>query len=102
MPGAHVAGSFATGRTASLGQLSDVCVIPHSRTAMLLTITGADASNTVKTQKRASSSVAWGDVTTYNSNQSAVSVAVVANEEWRLAQVTQQPIRDIRFVLDAE
>jgi hypothetical protein len=102
MAGPYIAGSFATGQTASLGQLSDVCVIPHGRTAMLVTITGADASNTVRTQKRASSSVVWSNVTTYNSNQSAVSVAVVANEEWRLAQVTQQPIRDIRFVLDAE
>lgn len=104
MSGPTAAGTFATGSTAiGVGsQTSDSCVINTGRTSMRLTITGADASNTVRTQKRTTPGGAWADQTTYNSNQSATSIPVVAGEEWRLITVAMQPVREIRYMLDAQ
>ena len=104
MSGPTAAGTFATASTAiGVGsQVSDVCVINTGRTSMRLTITGADASNRVRTQKRTSPGGAFVDQTTYNTNQSATSIPVVAGEEWRLITVAMQPIREIRYMLDAQ
>jgi hypothetical protein len=102
MPGANVGGTLTTGSTASNGiNPSNVCVIPSGRTQMRLTLTGCDASNTVKTQKRTTPGGAWVDQTTYTSNQSATAITVAAGEEWRLLTIAQQAIREIRYLLDA-
>jgi hypothetical protein len=102
MPGPNIQGTFATGAVAASGNASDVMVVPTNVTSMKLSLTGLDASNTVKTQKRVTSSTAWVDQTTYNSNQSAVTVTVAANEEWRVLGITQQVLKDIKYTLSCE
>jgi hypothetical protein len=102
MPGPYVAGTFTTGSSASVGNLSDVCVIPTSKTTMLLTVSGLDASNTIKTRKRTTPGGAFVDQTTYSANQSNTAITVAAGEEWQVVQVAQQAIRDVRYVLDAQ
>jgi hypothetical protein len=98
-----VSGSFSTGAIASLGQVSDSLLIPYGVANLYFSAFFLDASNTIKTQKRASPSIAWSDVTTYNSNQSpAVAVAVTANEEWRVIQLAQQALRSTRYRLSVE
>lgn len=97
-----VAGTFATGSTASVGNPSDSLVIHSSVTTMRLTLTGLDGSNTVKTQKRTTPGGTWSDQTTYNSDQSSVAVTVAAGEEWRVVQFTQQATRDVRYKLSLE
>ena len=42
------------------------------------------------------------DQTTYNADQSAAPIVVAPGEEWRLVQVSQQAIRDIRYKLSLE
>lgn len=102
MPGAHVAGTLATGSSASSGgNPSNVCVVPSGRTQMRLTLIGCDASNSVKTQKRTTPGGGWVDQATYSSNQSATAVTVAPGEEWRLLTIAQQAIREIKYVLDA-
>ena len=68
MSGPTAAGTFATASTAiGVGsQVSDVCVINTGRTSMRLTITGADASNRVRTQKRTSPGGDFVDQTTFS------------------------------------
>lgn len=95
-----IAGTFTTGSVAAPGEISDTLVILEGRTSFRLTLTGLDASNTVKTQKRTSPGGTWVDQVTYNANQNAVSVPAAQREEWRLWQVTQQPVRDVKYVLD--
>ena len=105
MAGPNSQGTFTTGsRPITAQQLDggDVVVVPTGTTSLLLTISGLDASNTVRTQKRTSPGGAWVNQTLYNSNQTAVSVAVVAGEEWRLVPVTQQATRDILYKLSCE
>lgn len=102
MPGPTIAGTFATGAAASVGNASDVCNIHSSATQLRLTVAGLDASNTVKTQKRTSPGGAWVDQTTYNADQSAAPIVVAPGEEWCLVQVSQQAIRDIRYKLSLE
>ena len=97
-----VAGTFPTGQGAATGNASDGLLIPTSTTTMRLTLTGLDASNTVKTQKRTSPGGTWADQTTYNSNQASVAVTVAAGEEWRVLGVTQQALKDIQFKLSVE
>lgn len=100
MSSSTAAGTFVTtAAPASVGSISDVVVIPTGRTSMSLTVTGLDASNTVKTQKRTTPGGAFVDQVTYNANQSGTPVTVAAGEEWRLVQVTQQAMRDVRYVL---
>jgi hypothetical protein len=101
MAGPNVQGTFATTSASTGGVASDVCVINTGRTQMRLTITNLDASNTVRTQKRTAGGV-FVDQTTYNSPQNNVAVPVVAGEEWRLVQLTQQVNRDVRYSLIAE
>lgn len=102
MPGPLAAGTFATGSVAASGNAGDTLIVPAGTTTMRVTLTGLDASNTVKTQKRAVPSAVFVDQTTYNSDQANVGVTVVANEEWRVIGVTQQAFRDIRFKLSVE
>lgn len=103
MSGPYTAGTFSTGSNASTGSNpSDVCNIPTTKTSMLLTLTGCDASNTLKSQRRTTPGGAWVDQTTYSSNQSATPITVAGEQEWRLITVAQQAIREIRYVLDAQ
>ncbi len=95
-------GTFATGPTSSVANVSDSLLVHSSITTMRLTIDGLDGSNTVKTQKRTTPGGAWADQTTYNSNQSLVGVTVAAGEEWRVFQITQQASKDIRYKLSLE
>lgn len=103
MPGPNIQASFTTGSTASTGGVaSDVLNPPANATTMRLTLTGLDASNTVKTQKRTSPGGVFVDQTTYNSDQVAVSVPVTTSEEWRLMTISMQPIKTIAFKLSCE
>lgn len=103
MSGPYIAGTFSTGSNASTGgNTSDVCNIPTAKTSMLLTLTGCDASNTLKSQRRTTPGGAWVDQTTYSSNQSATPITVAGEQEWRLITIAQQAIREIRYVLDAQ
>lgn len=106
MPGPNIQGTFATGAvpiTAAQLNGSDVLNVHSSAPSnMKLTITGADGSNTVKSQKRTTPGGTFVDQTTYNSDQAAVNVAVASGEEWRLVQVTQQASRDIRYKMSIE
>jgi hypothetical protein len=102
MTKAVIAGTFATGANPVSGNASDPLDIPTSTTTMRLTLTGLDASNTVKTQKSTNSGSSWVDQTTYNSDQNAVAVTVVPQEQWRVVGVTQQAVKDIRYKLSVE
>lgn len=97
-----IQGTFATGQVAAPGNTSDVLVIPSSTTVAKLTTVGLDASNTIKTQKITAPGTAWADQTTYNSDQSNVSVTVAAGEQWRIVQLAQQAIKDVRYKFSCE
>lgn len=101
MSGPSVQGTFTTGAAASSVNAGEVCVIPAGYTTMRLTLEGLDGSNTVKTQKRTAGG-AFVDQVTYNSNQAAIAITVVAGEEWRVIGITQQATRDIRYRLVCE
>jgi hypothetical protein len=101
MAGPNVQETFTTGATAAVGNASDTLVVPTGVTSMKLTTVGLDGSNTVKTQKRVAGG-AWSDQTTYSSDQTNTAVTVAAGEEWRLVQVTQQAIKDVRYKLSCE
>lgn len=103
MPGPLIQGTFTTGPTGSgVGNFSDVLDVPQGITAMILTLTGLDGSNTVKTQKNTTAGGAWVDQVTYNSNQSLVSIPVTNLEQWRLAVVSQGALKDIRYKMSIE
>ena len=103
MPGPLIQGTFTTGPTGSgVGNFSDVLDVPHGITSMRLTLTGLDGSNTVKTQKNTTVGGAWVDQTTYNSDQSLVSIPVTNLEQWRLAVVSQGALKDIRYKMSIE
>lgn len=102
MAGPIVQETFTTGPTSSVGNNSDVLVVPTGMTSMKLTTLGLDGSNTIKTQKRTSPGGTFTDQTTYNSDQTATVVTVAAGEEWRVVQVTQQVQKDVRYKLSCE
>ena len=105
MPGPLIQATFATGSspiTAAQANGSDVLVVPTGMTSMRLTLTGLDGSNTVKTQKRTTPGGTFTDQTTYNSDQANVAVTVATGEEWRVVQITQQAIKDVRFKMSCE
>jgi len=103
MSGPIVQETFTTsGAPASVGNASDVLVVPTGMTTMRLTTVGLDGSNTIKTQKRTSPGGTWVDQTTYNSDQTNTAITVAAGEEWRVVQVTQQAIKDVRYKLSCE
>ena len=97
-----VAGTFCTTTTAFTGQISDVLPIPSSPPTMKLSLSGVDASNTVRTEKRTTPGGAWATQVTYNSNQSATPVTVVAGEEWRLVTVLAQTMKSIAYKMSLE
>jgi hypothetical protein len=99
-----LSGTFATGSTAcGVGsQASGALPIPTSKTSMRLTLTGLDALNTCRTEKRTSPGGAWATQVSYNSNQSSVSVPVATGEEWRVVLTALQPVREIRYALDLQ
>lgn len=103
MPGPIAQGSFDSGNSTvgCAGVAGDVMCVPTGKTSMRLTLTGLNGSNTVKTQKRTAGGT-FADQTTYNSDQSAVSVTVASGEEWRVVCVAQQPIRHISYILSCE
>ena len=105
VPGPLIQATFATGSspiTAAQANGSDVLVVPTGMTSMRLTLTGLDGSNTVKTQKRTTPGGTFTDQTTYNSDQANVAVTVATGEEWRVVQITQQAIKDVRFKMSCE
>lgn len=101
MAGPNLQETFTTGAGGSVGNVSDVMVVPTGVTSAKLTTVGLDGSNTVKTQKRVAGG-AWADQTTYNSDQANTAITVAAGEEWRLVQVSQQATKDVRYKLSAE
>jgi len=101
MAGPNLQETFATGSDPVSGNNSDVMTVPTGTTTALLTITGLDASNTVKTQKRTAGGT-FADQTTYNSNQTNTAVTVAAGEEWRIVGITQQAFKDIRYKFSCE
>lgn len=105
MSNATVSGSFAASANSTVGcagVASDICDVPYDYTTMRVTLTGLDASNTVKTQKNTSPGGAWVDQVTYNSNQANIAVTVSKTEQWRLVCVAQQPGKEIRYKLSVE
>lgn len=105
MAGPNVQATFATGGasiTAQQSDGSDAVQVPTGTTTMRVTISGLDASNTVRTQRRTTPGGTWVNQTLYSANQSGSAVTVVAGEEWRLVQVTQQATRDILYKLSCE
>lgn len=102
MSQAVLAGTFATGASASVGNATAGLVIHSSVTTARLTTVGLDGSNTIKTQKRTTPGGAWADQTTYNSDQTNLAITVAAGEEWRLVQVSQQATKDVRYKLSLE
>ena len=103
MPGPIAKGSFDSGNS-TVGAATvrgDVMCVPTGTTNMRLTLTGLDASNTVKTQKRTAGGV-FVDQTTYNSDQINTNVTVAAGEEWCVVVVTQQAIRHIHYDLNCQ
>lgn len=101
MASSTIAGTFSTGSTASVGNVSDTCVIPSGVTTMRISTSGLDASNTVRTEKRTTPGGTFTAQTTYSTDQNSAAVTVAPGEEWRLFQLTQQPIRDVRYRLQA-
>lgn len=101
MTGPIVQETFATGASASVGNVSDTLIVPTGTTTMRLSTVGLDGSNTIKTQKRTAGG-AWSDQTTYNSDQTNVAVTVATGEEWRVVQLTQQATKDVRYKLSCE
>ena len=102
MPGPLVQGTFVTGATSSVGNTSDAIDIPYGTTSMKLTTVGLDGSNTIKTQKITSPGTAWVDQVTYNSDQTLTSITVAATEQWRLVQVSQGVLKDVRYKMSCE
>ncbi len=104
MPSPLIQATFATGSVAiTAAQLngSDVLPIPTNTTAMKLTTLGLSGANQIKTQKRTAGGV-FVDQVTYNSDQTNTSIPVVAGEEWRVVQVLQNAITDVRYKLSCE
>lgn len=98
---ATLSGEFATGSVAVAGNVSGPVIVPTGTTTMKLTLTGCDVNNTCKTQMRTAGG-AWVDQTTYNANQAGVAITVAAGQEWRLAHLTAQAIRDLQYRLSCE
>lgn len=101
MAGPNLQETFTTGAAGSVGNISDVLVVPTGVANAKLTTVGLDANNTIKTQKRVAGG-AWADQVTYNAEQNATVIAVATGEEWRLVQVTQQVSRDVRYKFSCE
>lgn len=97
-----IQGTFATGANPVAGYASPPLLIPSGTTSAKLTTTGLSGSNTIKTQKRTTPGGAFVDQVTYNSDQAATAITVVAGEEWQIVCVTETAITDIRYKFSAE
>lgn len=97
-----IAGTFTTVTLAIAGQVSADLLIPRGPTQAKLTLTGLDASNTVRTRKRTSPGAAWTNQTTFNADQNGTAVTVVEGEQWSLEVVAVQTMRDIRYKFTVE
>ena len=84
-----------------LSNLGDGMIVPAGATTMGLVLTGIDALNYCKTQKRMSPGGAFVDQVTYRSDQFGTKVPVTAGEEWRVAVVKLQTFNEIRYVVNA-
>jgi len=98
----NVKGSFASGQSVQIGETSAELVVPSGFTSMKVTITGLDASNTVKTQKSTNNGQTWADQSTYNSDQTATAVTVAHGEQWRLFHLAGQALKTIGYELSAQ
>src|SRR4051812_10258085 len=97
-----IAGTFTTVTLAIPGQVSADLLIPRGPTQAKLTLTGLDASNTVRSRKRTTPGGAWVNQTTFNADQNGTAVTVAEGEQWSLEVVTVQTMRDIRYKLSIE
>jgi hypothetical protein len=98
-----IQGTFANGALTSAGETSAQLLIPAGVTSAKLTTQGLSAQNTIKTQKRvAANGGAYVDQVTYNADQAATVIAVVAGEDWQIVCVTEQANTDIRYKLSCE
>lgn len=107
MTGPMVQGTFTNGSNPVAGNTSDVIDIPEynrafSAPTMKLTTVGCNASNTLKTQKSTNNGSTWADQTTYNSEQTNTPIAVNPGEQWRVVNVAEQAITDLRYKLSME
>jgi hypothetical protein len=107
MPGPLVQGTFTNGANPVAGNTSDVIDVPEYNRAfaaptMKLTTVGCNASNTLKTQKTTTPGTAWVDQVTYNSEQTNTAIAVNPGEQWRLVNVAEQAVTDLRYKLSLE
>ena len=99
----NISGTFSGGISVNIGNPSGPVIIPTSTVQARLTLGGSiDANNAVKTQKSTNSGHTWADVTTYNSVQNAVAVAVVAGEHWRLVRVSAQTLKQVDYSFTCE
>lgn len=71
-------------------------------TGIKLWLKGLDASNTVALERSTNNGHTWSTVTTYNSDQTAVAVADVANAHHRLRCTAIQALKHVRYKLSAE
>jgi hypothetical protein len=97
-----VKGSFTSGASVGIGEISAELVIPSNYTTMKLSLGGTiDASNTCKTQM-STDGQAWADQTTYNSAQTNTAITVAHGQRWRLVSVTQQALKAMDYGLSVE
>lgn len=97
-----IAGTFVTVTIAVPGAVSADLLIPRGPTQAKLTLTGLDASNTVRTRKRTSPGAAWSNQTTFNSDQNGTAVTVAEGEQWSLELVAVQTMRSIGYKFSVE
>src|SRR5450755_4701930 len=84
-----------------LSNLGDGMIVPAGATTMGLVLTGIDALNFCKTQKRTSPGGAFVDQVTYRSDQFVTMVSVTAGEVWRVFFVKQKTAYEIRYEMNA-
>lgn len=97
-----ISGSFDSAGSIALGVPSGPVVIPSNCTSAKLSLSGLDASNTVKTQKSTNNGQSWADQVTYNSVQTNTAITVVPGEHWRLVVVAQQVTKHIDYRFTCE
>lgn len=106
MPSLHIAGSVTADglpHAGSLNQQSGVLMIPFGITSAKLNMWGGlDGSNRMRTQKSTDNGVSWSNVTTYNADQTNVSVTVAHGEHWRIMSVDCAAYKTLYYKLSVE
>lgn len=99
-----IQGTFAYRNASSTArnQVSDTLVIPTGVTSMRLSTVGCNGSNTLRTERSTDNGATWAAQTTYNSEQTLASISVTENDQWRIASVVQQALRDLQYRLSVE